>query len=1546
MFVTPDPLSSFSYPVHTWFREKFGEPTPPQAQGWLPIQRGENTLILAPTGSGKTLAAFLWGIDQLYRTPQPPAHKKTKQSGVSLLYISPLKALNNDIERNLHVPLEGIRETAERMGEQLPTLRVAVRTGDTPAHVRTAMWKNPPHILITTPESLFLMLTSPRARDMFQTVRTVIVDEIHTLVGTKRGSHLALSLERLEHHAKDRVQRIGLSATIKPLEEAARFLGGQTQSPVSSLQSQANQSLNLSISYSPRPVTIVNATYKKELDLSVVTVVDDFNSLPGTTIWPAVVPHVLNDIRRHTSTLIFCNNRRLAERTADRLNAQLDAEQKEEIEPGSTEALAPGGVARDRGIFAIGAEGPIRAHHGSMSKEARRKMEEDLKAGRLPALVGTSSLELGIDIGAVDMVVQLQSPKSVAQGLQRVGRSGHLVGETSVGRIYATFREDLVEAAAITRGMLEGDVEPTYSPENPLDVLAQQIVAMVACDEWDVHAMYDLVRRAYPYRDLSERAFESVLEMLSGKYDYAGEHGSAPLRARISWDRVNRRLRALPGSRLLAMMNSGTISDTGAFGVYLSDGKTKVGELDEEFVFETRAGDVFLLGSHVWRALDITDDRVVVGDAAGATPRMPFWNGDYPYRPFELGARIGKFRREIAERIGTSNESPEELAKWLREEYHLDDKSALNLIAYVQRQLDAVGVMSSDQTIVVETFQDAVGEPRMVIHSPFGGRVNGAWALALTSALKERVGIDVEAQTNDDGILFRFPATAEPPVDLVLNLTPQDARERILHELPGSALFGAHFRMNAARALLLPKARGRKRTPFWLQRLKAKDLLARVRKFEDFPIVAETYRDCLRDVLDLPHLEEILGKIQTGEIHLAPIETIVPSPVAAGLLFQFISVYMYEWDAPKAERQLQTLAARRDLVDDLLQGVELRDLLKPEAVDEIIDRSQHTAEGYRARSAEELAIILDELGDLTTEEVAARCAGDASAWIVQLAEQKRIVEIAILARGGVEKRWVPVLPTSPHTPYPLSPLLKGEGREGDVLRRFLAHSGPVTRDEILDRYAFDPVWLDERLATLVETREIAQGQFTSGSISNQYCDRHLLEQFHRHTLTLLRKEIQPVSLNAYADFLARWQHVHPRERLRGTDGLRQALEQLRGTVIVESTWEREILPARVADFAAEDLDALCTNGELVWVAERNRLRLFFRGEGGLFLAPPDEFEVANETRKERQGDSTVGSFQTLSEDARKVYGFLKSEGASFVADIERGTRYKSDAVAHRLAELALAGWVTNDTLDALHAVTRAQDRARVQFESSLEPELAARMQRPRTLTASRYRDAKRRVGKKLRSEAPTVGRTGRWSVVHRAAILGPELTDDERAEKLARVLLTRHGVITRESLDREVMNADWGMLYSQFQRMEMRGEIRRGYFVQGLSGVQFALPEAVERLRTAPDDAMIVVNASDPANIFGGELPGALRFTRVPSTHCVLWRGQPVLVAEENGERITVQDVSSEIVRRALQAYLERPNAPRHCAVNQWNGANVHGSSVEPLLQALGFYRTPKGMEL
>ncbi len=1679
-----NPLDQFLPATRAWFEETLGVPTPPQAQGWPAIQRGDHTLILAPTGSGKTLTAFLWGIDRLFRVVQAQAEEATNaeatpaETGTSrkkkasvaaqtqLLYISPLKALNNDIERNLRVPLAGIRRVAREQGADLPELTVAVRSGDTSSRERQAMVRKPPHILITTPESLYIMLTSPKARDLFRTVQTVIVDEIHTLAGSKRGVHLAITLERLQALADASIQRIGLSATIQPLDEVARYLGGA-----------AWQGAGMDRHLVPRPVAIVDGGYRKPLDLRVETVVEDFRNLPGDSIWPSLIPRVTELIAAHKTTLIFTNNRRQAERTADRINEQRAAEAR-----GETTGLLVDGLAKGAGMFGAGTgtvDNPIRAHHGSMSKEVRLALETDLKAGKLPALVGTSSLELGIDIGAVDLVVQIESPKAVAQGLQRVGRAGHLVGQTSKGRIFPTHRENVMEAAAVAGGMLRGEVEPIHTPRNALDVLAQQIVALVSVEEWRVEALYDLIRQAYPYAELTPRVFQATLAMLAGHFPSVAHR---QLRPRLVWDRVNNKLAALPGARLQALTSGGTITDRGAFNAYLSDGKTKLGELDEEFVYETRVGDTLILGSQVWRVSDLTDDKVMLIPAPGATPRMPFWRGDFPWRPYELGERVGAFRRTVAERLtvvksalgladyraimgyrhptpaltaseegaiaapdvefgqattgsspavgggrersgvaispppslpqrrggidvsltgtrlppqpgegwgGVGQEGVADLLTWLATDYALDANSAWSVIDYVAGQLDHTGVISSDHTILVELFEDALGEPRMVIQSPFGGKVNGLWGLALASALRERTGVEVELQSNDDGILFRFPdADSEFPLDLVTDLTPDEARERILLELPNSAVFGAQFRQNAARALLLPGAGKGKRTPFWLQRLRAKDLLQVVRNLQDFPIVAETYRDCLEEVMDLPHLLQVLKAIQQGQIRIEVIESLTPSPVAQSLLWDLIAVYMYEWDAPKAERQLQTLAVNRDLLQDLLQDIDLADLLRPEAVAAISDRLQHTAPMSQARSAEELAAFLQEFGDLSSSEIAQRTTVDPAGWIGQLAGAQRILQLPIPTSHGPQERWIDatLLPeytlafgltaTQPvSTGFGLSATDFNRLRAPDakvgptvddaatarcaILQRYLRQTGPITEAAILARYAFPPEWLRVELARLVAERQLAHGRFTPNtSATDEYVDRHTLEQMHRRTLTLLRKEVQPVSYAAYADFLARWQHLHSDTRLRGEGALRQLLQQLRGLPVVGRLWERDLLPSRIVDYDSRELATLCQAGELVWVGSggvdprRSRIRWLFRGEGSSYLeAPPAELTI-------------------FSTDAQQLYAFLQSEGAVFQHDIRAALEWTAATTDAALLELAMAGLVTNDSLHALHRLIGGEGaRAATtpaKIQSTLEAQLAERLgdragrgggagwsggRRP---SQSELQAAKRRVRQRLeRTEEAFVAtpQEGRWALVHRFGVMGKAPTPAEQVAQQARQLLARWGVITHETLANEQGAWDWGLLYPEFQRLEMRGEVRRGYFVEGLPGIQFALPAVVERLREdhADDETLLLLNATDPANLYGPALPhGPLRFdgapmafTRIPSTWLVQQRGLLVLLIEGNGTQITTgQGVDDVIARQGVQRWLDHVTTfERRITIEQWNGEKVIGTAGQRLLEALSFYR-------
>src|SRR5213595_1530342 len=883
-----EPLAVFSAGTRAWFERTFAAPTPAQAQGWPVIASGANTLIQAPTGSGKTLAAFMYAIDRL--TPSPG-------EGLRVLYVSPLKALNYDVERNLRGPLAGLQSQ----------LRVAVRTGDTPQKERAAMLRSAPDILITTPESLFLLLTS-RARELLRSVDTLILDEVHAVAGTKRGAHLALSVERLEELAAQPPQRIGLSATQRPLEEIGKFVSGG------------------------RAIELVDAGVAKELDLEVVVPVEDMRE-PGDSreegheprsIWPSIYPALVELVRAHRSTIVFVNNRRLAERLALRLNELAE----EEI---------------------------ARAHHGSLAREERLVIEDQLKAGELPCLVATSSLELGIDMGAVDLVLQVESPKSVTAGLQRIGRAGHNVGETSRGRIFPKFRADLLECAVVARRMREGEIEATVVPRNPLDVLAQQIVAIAASDDAvAVDELYALVTRTHSYAELSRPQLENVLDMLDGRYP-SSEFGD--LRPRVVWDRVAGTIRARRGARQLAVTNAGTIPDRGLFAVTLPDGR-RVGELDEEMVYEARPGQTFLLGASTWRIEEIGRDRVIVTPAPGAPGAVPFWKGDSLGRPKELGEAIGAFSRWAVDQD----------AEVLERDYDLDRRAARNLLAFLREQQAATRVVPSDRTIVVERFRDEIGDWRLCVLSPYGGRVHAAWGLALSARIREQYGLESDAIWSDDGIIIHLPDAEDPPGGDLALIDPEEIEDRVVAELSSSALFGARFRENASRALLIPRAYPGKRTPLWQQRLKSQSLLEVAKRYPDFPIILETYRECLRDVLDVPGLVELLRGLHRRELTMVEVETPTASPFASSLLFDYVATYMYEGDTPNAERRAAALSLDRELLRELLGQEELRELIDPDALDEVEADLQHRSDRTRAANADSLHDVLRAVGDLTVDE--------------------------------------------------------------------------------------------------------------------------------------------------------------------------------------------------------------------------------------------------------------------------------------------------------------------------------------------------------------------------------------------------------------------------------------------------------------------------------------------------------------------------------------------------------------------------------------------------
>jgi ATP-dependent Lhr-like helicase len=1478
----------FSPATRAWFDAAFSAPTEAQARGWEAIGRGDHTLILAPTGSGKTLAAFLWALDRLIQ--------QGSRRGCRVLYVSPLKALTYDVARNLKAPLAGIARQAERLGLEPPELRVATRTGDTPAEERRAMVRRPPDILITTPESLYLLLSS-NASSVLATVEHVIVDEIHAVASTKRGTHLALSLERLEEISLAPVQRIGLSATQRPLDELARFLGGQTfgpgQIPV------------------PRAVTIVDAGVRKPLELSVVVPVDDMAELtsasqPLSSIWPAIYPELLSLIRAHRSTLIFVNSRRLAERLAARLN-ELAASEGLFFAGGS--AYMGAGVAPD----------VVRAHHGSIAREQRVEIEDALKAGTLPALVATSSLELGIDMGAVDLVVQVEAPTSVASGLQRIGRAGHQVGQPSKGRIFPKFRHDLLVAAAVAERMQSGLIEETRVARNPLDVLAQHVVAAVAAVDGPVRvdALAACVRRSYPYADLPRDAFEGVLDMLAGRYP---SDEFAELRPRIVWDRVAGTLTARPGAKMLAVTSGGTIPDRGLYGVFTPEGG-RVGELDEEMVYESRVGDTFLLGATTWRIEEITRDRVIVTPAPGLPGKMPFWHGDSAGRPFELGAAIGEFTRTLGARSDSE----------LTEKCGLDPLAIKNLRAYVEEESEATGgLIPTDRQIVVERFRDELGDWRVAILSPFGARVHAPWALALETRLRERLGLEAQALWSDDGIIVRLPEAEDAPaLDSVL-IGPDDIEELVVSALGASALFAGRFRENAARALLLPRRRPGARTPLWQLRQRASDLQAVASQHGSFPVLLETYRECLQDVFDLPALTRLLHDLQTRKIRIAEVDLVDPSPFASGLVFAYVAQFMYEGDAPMAERRAQALTLDRRMLSDLLGTDEMRDLLDFEITVEYEAELQGLAADRRCSTVEEVADLLRRIGDLTMAELAARCVDPETAEMawgalvssrralgVRVAGQDRLIAIedAGRYRDGVGVVIGPGVPDAFLVPV-ADGLLQ-------LVRRWARSHGPFSGRDPSVRFGVGETAVGAVLDQLAADARVVRGGFRpGGSGRNEWCDTEILRVLRQRSLAALRREVAPTDAEALARFLPAWHGVSvigSDPEASGLDRLYEAIGQLEGTPIPASVLERDVLRSRVRDYEPRLLDELLASGEIMWVGAG----ILGPDDGRLVLARRDQASLV----LPRLGYDGSAAPDLESELHRHIRATLAGRGACFFREL-MAPRVTDDELVAALWDLVWAGEVTADGFGPV----RAPGSRHVSAAGHL-----GRARRPRPGS--------------VRLAAPPRGQ-GRWSLVQRE--LGtdgePDRATTEAAVAVAGLLLERHGIVTRETVRWEGIPGGFASLYPVLKAMEESGRVRRGYFLTGMGGAQFALPGAVDRLRAAPrdpagsPDPIMILAATDPANPYGAALPWPVRgATRVAGSYVVLTGGKACAYLEKGGRGVlALREMDGTWEEAAVGALSElvRGGRWRRLALQRYPDA------LAPFLEAAGFTPTPKGLTL
>ena len=1541
-------VAIFHPAVDEWFHAVFAEATAPQKRGWPPIARGESTLILAPTGSGKTLTAFLWSLNRLMFEPVPGQGERCR-----VLYISPLKALAVDVERNLRAPLAGISNIAAGQGIPFHSPTIAVRTGDTPASERARFQKTPADILITTPESLFLLLTS-NAHESLRSVETVIIDEIHALVSTKRGAHLSLSLERLERIVRNQLQRIGLSATQRPLDEVARYLGGASintkgtkntktktskgKTPKPDFEESVHVEFEDDHAVKYRPVTIVDASAPKKLKITVQTPVEDMAqmgkpsaapprtrgpapsgsaalgaALPGPasggtvdepsgpagqgpvaqSIWSSIHPKLVELIRSHRSTLLFVNSRRLAERLAGALNE-------------------------------IAGEPLVRAHHGSLARAQRTEIEDLLKGGHLRALVATSSLELGIDMGAIDLVIQIEAPPSVASGLQRIGRAGHSIDQVSEGIIFPKYRGDLVACAAVTAAMRQGKVESSRYPRNPLDVLAQQLVAMASMERWLVDDLYNTVRSSAPYAELSRPIFDGVLDMLSGRYP---SDDFAELRPRVTWDRVNGTVMARQGAKRVAISNAGTIPDRGLYGVFLSGAekdKARVGELDEEMVFEARAGETFLLGASTWRIDQITHDRVLVSPAPGEPGKMPFWKGEGPGRPIELGMAIGKLVRDLRKR------EPAEALAALEADHGLDALASANLLKYLDEQHAATGAVPDDRTIVIEQSRDDLGDWRVAVLTPFGSRIHAPWAMAATARVRDEAGVDVEVMWSDDGFVVRYPDGERPPDTSLLIPDPDEVERLVVRQLGSTAMFSARFREAAGRALLLPRRRPGARAPLWQLRKRASDLLAVAARYGSFPIILETYRECLRDIFDLPALTDLLRRIRSRTLRVVAVESRTPSPFSSSLLFGYVANYLYDGDAPLAERRAQALSVDQSQLRDLIGDTELRDLLDEAVLETVESELQHLPPRFHARSTDAVHDLLLRLGDLSRAEIEARSeAGVAPAAIDELLKTRRVIAVRIA--GG--ERFIAVEDAARYRDaigVPLPPGLPDTLLEPvadpvtDLVRRFGRTHGPFTTKDVSGRLGLGAAVVDAALARLLAMGRAVDGEFRPGGRGREWCDAEVLRTVRQRSLARLRQEVEPVEATALGRFLVQW-HGLARPR-HGLDGLLDVIEQLQGVPIAASVLETEVLSARVHNYSPAMLDTLLGAGEVAWVGveplgERDGRVALYLTDHLSKLLPPDVLAG-------RRNEGLTGR------DA-EIVAELSKQGALFFNQLHDaiGGGFPQEVV-DAIWDLVWRGLLTNDTLHALRAY-------------SAPPERARRQSRGGTFRSRRL-------------VPPSA--EGRWTLVPNPA--GSVTT---WATAMSHQLLTRHGIVTRDVTAIEQLPGGFSSLYPVLRRLEETGRIRRGYFVAGLGAAQFAQPGAIDLLRDAReerDDEVVAatVSATDPANPFGVLIPWPISVaedtrgaTRTAGARVVIVNGRMAAWISRGDRQLIVSLPDDEPERskvgralaRELVAIAHRaPEGRRGWLIEDINGASPIQHPASQYLLESGFTSTAMGLQL